>query len=362
VRTRITVAHQFSVTQTEFIPRENTMSRIHAIACSFAFVLASASALTSTQSHAVQRTHVSAAFGSDANTATNCTAVAPCRFFQAAMTVTDNNGEVIVLDSGGYGGVTITQSISLTAPAGVYAGISVFPGNNGVTVSTGGGKVTLRGLTINGQGGSNGIYMTNGGKLSIENCVIANLANDGILVIGGANIRITDTVIRDNGGNGVELVNGARATITGSTIGGNITGVLANGTNASTTTTVDIADSTIDGNNQKGVFANSTNATAAVTISVRDSRIVRSTFGVEADSTAAGVASLSVSNNIISNNDIGIRTFGAGAAAWASGNTVSNNRLVGLLNENGLFETAGNNAVRNNATNKSGVITAIVTE
>ena len=334
------------------------MSRMYSIT----LIIALLSVLVGGRADAVQRAHV-ATYGLDSNTSFNCSVANPCRFFQAATTVVDPNGEVVVLDSGGYGAVTLNQSIALTAPAGVYAGISVFPGGNGVTVSTGGGKVVLRGLTINGQGGNNGIFMTNGGKLSVENCVISNLANDGILVIGSATVRVTDTMIRDNGGSGLEIQNGPRATVTRATISGNnFFGVLANGTAASTTTTADIADSTLDGNNSKGVFANSTNATAAVNISVRDSRVFRNTFGVEADSTAGGIVALSVSNNIISNNDIGIRAFAAGSTVWASGNTVSNNRVVGLLNENGLFESAGNNAVRNNATNKSGVITVVATE
>jgi hypothetical protein len=43
---------------------------------------------------------------------------------------------------------------------------------------------------------------------------------------------------------------------------------------------------------------------------------------------------------------------------WASGNTVSDNG-VGLSNSAGLFESAGNNAVRNNAGDTSGGITFI---
>src|SRR6266571_7551654 len=70
-----------------------------------------------------QRTFVSAASGNDANP---CTRTAPCRNFQAAIAQTASGGEVIVLDSGGYGTVTINQSVSLIAPPGIYAGISVF--------------------------------------------------------------------------------------------------------------------------------------------------------------------------------------------------------------------------------------------
>ena len=136
-----------------------------------ALLTAVAATFISLQAQAVQRTHVSAAFGADSNTASNCSAAAPCRFFAAAMSVTDNNGEVIVLDSGGYGAVTITQSVALIAPTGVYAGISIFPGADGVTIATAGVNVVLRGLTINGQGGNNGIFMTAGNRLTVENCV-----------------------------------------------------------------------------------------------------------------------------------------------------------------------------------------------
>ena len=139
-------------------------------------LLALHSAFFTVNAEAVQRTHVSAAFGSDSNTATNCTATAPCRFFAAAMTVTDVNGEVIVLDSGGYGAVTITKSLALIAPTGVYAGISVFPGSAGVNIITPGVNVVLRGLTINSQGGSYGIYMGVAGSLSIINCDVANFS------------------------------------------------------------------------------------------------------------------------------------------------------------------------------------------
>src|SRR6185369_8943668 len=77
-----------------------------------------------------------------------CSLAAPCRSFGAAVTATNAGGEVIVLDSGGYGPVTITKAIALIAPPGVYAGVSVLSGD-GVTVTTSaaGDRVTLDGLT-----------------------------------------------------------------------------------------------------------------------------------------------------------------------------------------------------------------------
>jgi Right handed beta helix region len=328
------------------------------------YTYAAIAVLAVTEAHAVQRTHVSAAIGNDANTASNCTAAAPCRFFTAAMSVTDNNGEVIVLDSGGYGAVTITQSVALIAPTGVYAGISVFPGADGVTIATPGVNVVLRGLTINGQGGNAGINMTAGNSLTVENCVISNLTQKGIAVFGATTVNVTDSVIRRSGSFGIEFRNGVKATITRAVVSGHVgnNAIAVAGDLANTTTTVNIADSTLDGNSN-GVSAVSFNATAVVNVSVRDSRAVRNAgTGLVAQSGAGAAVSLSASNNIVANNINGIVAIGSGAKVWASGNTVSDNAVNGLQNNVALFETAGNNAVRNNGVNTIGTITAVGTQ
>jgi hypothetical protein len=136
---------------------------------------------------------------------------------------------------------------------------------------------------------------------------------------------------------------------------------LAQGNGAGTTTTADIADSTLDGN-YWAVFAYSNNASAVVKVSVRDSRVGRSVdHGMVAQSSAGASASLSVSNSIISNNAVGagIVASSAGSKVWASGNTVSDN-LYGLYDNGGLFESACNNAVRNNtAADTNGTIIAV---
>lgn len=332
------------------------MRRIRIIA----LLLAAVSAFTTFQVHAVQRTHVSAAIGVDTNTATGCTPVAPCRTFQAAMTVTDSNGEVVVLDSGGYGAVTITQSVALIAPTGVYAGISVFPDANGVEIAAQRISVVLRGLTVNGQGGEIGILAVKGNnKLAVENCVISNLEGSGITVSGASTVRITNTIIRDNGFIGVYLLDGVRGNITSSIISGNVdAGVFAQGATSGTTTTIDIAKSTISGNAFGVGLANNSGAVSKV--SIRDSRIVRNTNAGLSAQGGAGTTSLSASNNIVSNNGIGITASGIGAKVWASGNMVSDSETTGLQNANGaIFETAGNNAVRNDALDFKGTIKSI---
>jgi hypothetical protein len=183
-----------------------------------------------------QRTFVSV-IGSDAQP---CSVAQPCRSFAAAIVQTNAGGEVIALDSGGYGPVTIGKSVSIIAPPGVYAGVSVFSGS-GLTVAAGASDaVSLRGLTINAQGGAIGIEFQSGGRLDIDRCTISGAFAYGIFVrdpltpqmlikethvedasvgitvsgLGGGAVRLTilDTVL-SNVGAGIDLEAGGEVAI-----------------------------------------------------------------------------------------------------------------------------------------------------
>ena len=60
------------------------------------------------------RTFVSGT-GSDANP---CSLAAPCRSFQGALAQTSPGGEIAVLDTAGYGAVTIGKAISMSTRRG----------------------------------------------------------------------------------------------------------------------------------------------------------------------------------------------------------------------------------------------------
>jgi len=112
-------------------------------------------------------------------------------------------GEVIVLDSGGYGGVTITQSVSIISPSGVYAGVSGFTGA-AIDVNAPNGYVSLRGLVLNGQGGTTGIKVENAITAHIENVLVTGFTANGIEVVGDGAIFVEDSIIRNcAGGSGV---------------------------------------------------------------------------------------------------------------------------------------------------------------
>jgi Right handed beta helix region len=342
------------------------MRRTHTSAFFLVAAIVLATSFATSKAHAAQRTFVSAATGVDTHTTAGCTAVAPCRNFQAAMTRTDPNGEVVVLDSGGYDAVTIGQSVTLVAPAGVYAGISVLPGTDGITIAASNINVALRGLTITGQGGNNGIIMNarQNNRLTVENCEISNLKQSGVQVSGSVNVGVTDTIIRDNFGSGISFEGGVSGTIARSIISGNNNNGIVVGGSPVSITVVSIADSTIDGNGGDGVRAASNNVNAIAKVSIRDSRVVRNSgYGLVAvyngpnPMVNAGIsAKLSASNNLISKNGVGIGALSA--RVTASGNVVTDNSSFGFENSgiapSVLFESAFNNVFQNN--NIGGII------
>src|SRR5438132_6797178 len=69
----------------------------------------------------------------------------PCRSLQYAIDQAPAGGEVVIVSSGGYGGASITKSITVNAPTGVVA----FVGRT-ISVQIGtSDTVTLRGLSSN---------------------------------------------------------------------------------------------------------------------------------------------------------------------------------------------------------------------
>ena len=137
-------------------------------------LVALAAVIVATPSLAIQRTFV-ASYGNDANA---CTPASPCRSFTAALLKTSGFGEIIVLDSAGYGPVTIAKSVSIIAPQGIYAGITV-PSGDGITVNGPlSAIVVLRGLTVNGQfTGGVGINIKSAARVNIEGCAISNMSS-----------------------------------------------------------------------------------------------------------------------------------------------------------------------------------------
>src|SRR5205809_2384206 len=130
--------------------------------------------------------------GDDAGDCTN--QATPCRSLQGAVNQCPVNGEIIILDNGGYGGASITKSLTVNASAGIVAFIA-----RTITVNIAStDKVVLRGLSMNGIvfGDGSGIDF-NGGTLVVENSVIAGFGNGIHQATAGSNLIVNHCEFRN---------------------------------------------------------------------------------------------------------------------------------------------------------------------
>src|ERR1700689_220112 len=112
--------------------------------------------------------------GDDANP---CSRTAPCKTFAGAIAKTTAAGEINVLDPGGFGAVTITKAMSIYNDGVGEAG-GLVSGTNGIIIQAAATDiVNLRGLVIDGVNASLvGIQITSASRVSIQNCVIQEMA------------------------------------------------------------------------------------------------------------------------------------------------------------------------------------------
>lgn len=167
--------------------------------------------------------------GNDTNA---CSATAFCRTFTRALAVTNSGGEIVVVDSGGYGAATISQAVTISA-VGIVASITqATAGQNGFTINTS-GNVTLIGLSLHGQGtGQQGILVQNVGTLFLYNITSENFTENGLEVLAG-NVAVEDSSFRLNGFNGIAIDSGQNAYVHNTTLNNNGTGlVVGNGSAA----------------------------------------------------------------------------------------------------------------------------------
>ena len=144
--------------------------------------------------HAQQRTFVSSA-GNDANA---CTTAAPCRTFQRGHDVVAAGGEVVALNSAGYGNIVINKSVTISG-AGAHASISSGANSIGISIIAPATFVVLRELQIDGNNAvnSSGISQTTG-KLIIDKCKIQNFTLTGYSASTGTKADILFSDFHNN--------------------------------------------------------------------------------------------------------------------------------------------------------------------
>jgi hypothetical protein len=266
------------------------------------------------------RTYVSTT-GSDTNP---CSIIAPCRHFSAAVAVTSAGGEVDALDPGGYGSLTITQSVTIEGQGWSY----VAPGSSGVAIDVNApsGDVVLRGLSVNGVGEliPTGIEFDAGKSLTVENCVVRNM-NMGLLFLSNATTLQTLTVSNsyfNNNAQGVSIVSNSSSAITAS-----------------------IDRTVFSENTSSGLFVQGLTSTGPISVAVTDSVAANGEGGFLVESSAGhSVTNVSLTHSVaIGNSSYGVQAFGTNATIWLAQTTLTGNASGFMARNGGVVASYGDN-------------------
>jgi hypothetical protein len=265
------------------------------------FVLTFVLALASASQAQATRTWVSGV-GDDVNP---CSRTAPCKTFAGAISKTAKDGEISVLDPGGYGAVTITKSIYINGTHGAGYGSIVASLVNGIIINITDVNdvrkaVRLRALDINGAStGINGISILAANNVWVEDSVIDGFTGDGtnsgmgirVATAASVNVFVSDTMIHKTiTGIRVNTTSGfAVANIRNSNLEGNGTGV-----NAASNSFVTVAQSRVSNNTTNGVIA----SVSGANLTVSDCTLSNNATGINA---AAGSVVKALSNEVLYN-------------------------------------------------------------
>jgi len=278
-----------------------------------AVTLAFVAVLSTGAAHAqATRTWVSGV-GDDVNP---CSRTAPCKTFAGAISKTAAGGEINAMDSGGFGALTITKSITIDGHGHLTSILA--SATNGVTVNAGPNDVVrLRGLSINGAGaplGIKGVRILSAKAVHIEDTQIFNFSQEGIelavppatasptLLLRNVSISRTQTAVKAAGGSVV--VDKSQLVDSGT------------GLAASAGAKVSVHDSVISANAADGVLASD-----AAEVNLERGLVSLNAVGLRSES--GGV--VRISEVMVSQNETGlsgnVESFGNNRLA--AGNTAS---------------------------------------
>jgi hypothetical protein len=267
------------------------------------FVVAFVLTLASAAQAQASRTWVSGV-GDDLNP---CSRTAPCKTFAGAISKTAKDGEISVLDPGGYGAVTITKSIYINGTHGAGYGSIINALVAAVIVNITDAAdvrkaVRLRGLDMNGVStGTNGVNILAANTVWIEDCVIdGNTGNGSTTGIGirasdadGVTVNVFDTMVHKNvtGLRMTTTTGFAVANIRNCNFEGNTTGI-----EAATNAFITVKDSRIASNSGDGIKA----SVSGATINVSDCVLAHNN-GTALNASISGAVIRALSNQIVNN-------------------------------------------------------------
>jgi hypothetical protein len=288
------------------------------------------------------RTWVSTS-GSDSNP---CSRSLPCRNFTAAIDAVNSGGEVVALDSGGFGPVTVTKAVSLIAPKGVHAAIAPTTGS-AVTIDAGGtDRVGIENLYLNSQGATVGIDYNTAALLAVSDCTLAGFTRGiDFDVPANTNLSVRDSVFRGNniGLAGQASAATARAVVNRATFDKNSSGIVLNGN-----TSVSVRDSTFLSHS---IALRSASSNSGVADMIVDNCVINgANTGIFAGNTGPGTSLMTVSNTNVSGAQFEGIVAGSSSTIRVSNCVVTGNGTGVASVSGGSILTRQNNLIENNGT------------
>jgi hypothetical protein len=275
--------------------------------------------------------------GNDANP---CTAQSPCKTFQHAHDVVQAGGEISVLDTGGYGTLTISKAVSIVA-TGVEASIATGAGATAITINAGSSdKVSLRGLTLDGAGvGQTGVVFNSGESLTMENCAVRNFTFDGLDFVSTAattqTLAVSNSFFNDNSDVGIAILTKSTGPIAAS-----------------------IDRSGFFDNNAEGLYIDGSHGTGPLSVGVKDSVSTNNSVGFFVTSGGGrSVTNLSLTHSLAEGNSFGVEALQINATLWLAHSTVTGNANGFTAGDGGVINSFGDNYITDGT--NSGTLTSI---
>ena len=258
--------------------------------------------------------------GDDANP---CSRTAPCKTFAGAISKTATLGEIDALDSGGFGAVTITRSMTIDG-GGNIAGVLTSLNGTGIIINAPtDAVVALRNLDINGIGtAGNGIRILAAKNVTVDRCQIygfkgspgRGISDERNTASPIPQLYVNDCYIRDNNG-----------------------GIAAASPGSNGPLRVTIDHTRVQGNSSVGVFGQN-----SAVIMVRFCNVSGNlSDGVQINSSAQA----NIISSVLTENQ-GIAANNVSGTQLSLADTSIINNITGVA---GTITSFGNNNVRNNA-------------
>jgi hypothetical protein len=261
-----------------------------------------------------------------------CSRTAPCKTFAGAISKTAKDGEISVLDPGGFGTITITKSITINGTPGAGYGSILAAGTVGVIVNITDAAdvrkaVRLNWLDIQGAAtGTDGIRILAGTSVTVENTIVDGFSGRGISDqrTTGGELYVNNTTVRNTGGNGITAAPTSGAT----TIKASLNNVRVynanNGISAGSGARIFVTNSVVSGITGAGIIGEG--PLGASEINVNNSASTHNATGIQ---TSTG-STIRISNTDVVFNATGI-SAPAGQVQTFGNNRISGNTAAGTV-------------------------------